>query len=68
MPGSRYTDAIEQYHKVMKLSPMAEEMIDTHLNLGIAYFENGQIDEAIKQFNWVVQRDPGNPDEFIISI
>ncbi len=57
----RYTDAIEQYHKVMKLSPMGEEMIDAHLNLGIAYFENGQIDEAIKQFNWVVSRDPGNP-------
>lgn len=58
----RYTDAIEQYHKVMNLSPMGEEMIGAHLNLGFAYFENGQIDEAIKQFTWVVHRDPGNPD------
>jgi transcriptional regulator with PAS, ATPase and Fis domain len=58
----RYTDAIEQYRKVMKLSPMGEEMIGAHLNLGIAYFENGQIDEAIKQFSWILRRDPDNPD------
>lgn len=56
-----YPKAIEYYNIVLSSSPISEEMIDAQNNLGTAYFESGKSDEAIRIFNFVLDRDPGNP-------
>ncbi len=57
----RYTSAIEKYNQLIILSPLSEELTDAHNNLALAYYENGQLDEAVKELNLVLQREPGNP-------
>jgi len=59
--AKHYQDAIAHYENVLSMSSMGDELIQTHNNLAVAYYENGQIDEAIRHFNWVLQHDPGNP-------
>ncbi|MCD6386388.1 sigma 54-interacting transcriptional regulator [Candidatus Sumerlaeota bacterium] len=57
----RYSLAIEKYNQLIMLSPLDEELIEAHNNLALAYYENGQVDEAVRELNQVLQRDPGNP-------
>jgi DNA-binding NtrC family response regulator/Tfp pilus assembly protein PilF len=57
-----YQKAIRQYKEVIDLEPFGSDLLETHNNLGIAYYENGQIEDAIREFNWVLMRDPGNPN------
>ena len=57
-----YQNAIKKYKEVIDLEPFGSDLLETHNNLGIAYYENGQIEDAIREFNWVLMRDPGNPN------
>jgi len=56
-----YFAATEKYHELMNRMPAGEELIDIHINLALAYYKNGQSDEAITELYWVLRRDPGNP-------
>ena len=56
-----YSKAIEKYHDLMNRMPAGEELIDIHINLAMAYYRNGQADEAISELHWVLRRDAGNP-------
>ncbi len=57
----RYSAAIEKYQDLMNRMPAGEELTDIHINLAMAYYKNGQSDEAIGELNWVLRREPGNP-------
>jgi transcriptional regulator with PAS, ATPase and Fis domain len=57
----QYAKAIEKYKEVIYQTPLGEELLEAHSNLGIAYYETRDIDSAKEQFNWVLQREPGNP-------
>jgi len=56
-----YSLAIEKYHDLMNRMPAGEELIDIRINLGTAYYKNGQPNEAISEFHWILKKDPGNP-------
>lgn len=51
----RFTDAIEEYEKALRLSPTFADIIT---QLGIALRETGQYDEALKQFNRAKEVNP----------
>ncbi len=57
-----YQKAIIKYKEVLALEPLGGDLLETHNNLGIAYYENGQLEDAIREFNWVLMREPGNPN------
>ena len=49
--------AIETYQRVVALSP---EWIEAHINLGVAHYQTGQLDEARQAFRRAVDLDPAN--------
>jgi DNA-binding NtrC family response regulator/Flp pilus assembly protein TadD len=57
----RYDEAIAKYKEVIEQSPLGEELVEAHNNLGVAYYATRNLDGAKDQFNWVLQREPGNP-------
>lgn len=56
-----YAKAIERYNQLILQSPLNEELVQAHNSLALAYYENGQIDDAIKELNLVLKYDAGNP-------
>lgn len=57
----KYASAIEKYQELMNRLPAGDEITDIHINLGRSFYGNGQTDDAIEEFHWVLRRDPGNP-------
>lgn len=55
-----FTLAIEHYQRIMELHPIGDDMMEVRCNMGVAYFENDQIDEAVTEFRWVLQHDLTN--------
>lgn len=53
----KYPEAIEQFQKALTFEISAE----THYNLGIAYYQTGQTDQAIKSYEEALKLDPANP-------
>jgi tetratricopeptide (TPR) repeat protein len=49
--------AVDHYRRVIDLSP---DWIDAHINLGVALYQLGQIEEAREEFQAAVQLDPLN--------
>jgi transcriptional regulator with GAF, ATPase, and Fis domain len=58
MQQRNYAEAIERYSTAMTLQPLGDEIAELHLKLGMAYQQTDDIAEAIKEFRWVLQRDP----------
>jgi tetratricopeptide (TPR) repeat protein len=50
-------EAIEIYERVVNLAP---EWIEAHINLGVAYYQAGQISDACAAFRAAVELDPLN--------
>jgi tetratricopeptide (TPR) repeat protein len=50
-------EAIEIYERVVNLSP---DWIEAHINLGVAYYQTGQISDACAAFRAAVELDPLN--------
>lgn len=50
-------EAVDAYRRVIDLSP---DWIDAHINLGVALYQLGKIDEARSAFQAAVQLDPLN--------
>ena len=57
----KYGLAIEHYHELINRIPSRDSLLDIHINLGRAYYGNGQTDDAIAEFHWALKREPGNP-------
>ncbi|GAB4322341.1 MAG: hypothetical protein Kow0059_17370 [Candidatus Sumerlaeia bacterium] len=55
-----FVQALEHYHHVLELHPIGDDLVEVRCNMGIAYFENEQLDEAVSEFRWVLQHDVGN--------
>jgi tetratricopeptide (TPR) repeat protein len=55
-----YSQAIALYRKAMTLNPTLPGL---HLNLGLAYFKDGQYKKAIEIFTPMLKAAAGNPDE-----
>ena len=49
--------AENEFAQALRLDP---SLVDARLNLGIAQYEQGKLDEALKQFEDVLQRNPNN--------
>lgn len=49
--------AIETYRRVVSLSP---DWIEAHINLGVAYYQTGQLGDARIAFQRAVELDPAN--------
>lgn len=60
MQERNYGDAVEKYMTAMTLNPLGDEIADLHLKLGMAYRQTDNTAEAVKEFRWVLQRDPTN--------
>jgi tetratricopeptide (TPR) repeat protein len=50
-------EAIEIYERVVNLAP---DWIEAHINLGVAYYQTGQITDACASFRAAVELDPLN--------
>jgi tetratricopeptide (TPR) repeat protein len=50
-------EAIEIYERVVDLAP---DWIEAHINLGVAYYQTGQISDACEAFRAAVELDPLN--------
>ncbi|HTQ59993.1 MAG TPA: tetratricopeptide repeat protein [Candidatus Solibacter sp.] len=50
-------EAIEVYERVVDLAP---DWIEAHINLGVAYYQTGQISDACAAFRAAVELDPLN--------
>jgi tetratricopeptide (TPR) repeat protein len=50
-------EAIEIYERVVNLAP---DWIEAHINLGVAYYQTGQISDACAAFRAAVELDPLN--------
>jgi tetratricopeptide (TPR) repeat protein len=48
--------AITQYEKIVKISPTVDNLV----NLGLAYYEVGNYDDAVNTLNKAVKKDPGH--------
>lgn len=55
-----FTLAIEHYQRTLELHPVGDDIMEVRCNMGVAYFENDQIDEAVAEFRWVLQHDLTN--------
>jgi tetratricopeptide (TPR) repeat protein len=49
--------AVENYRQVLELAP---DWVEAHINLGVALYQMGQIDDARAEFSSAVQLDPWN--------
>lgn len=57
---SRYKEAIPLYRKALGIDP---SMYGLRLNLGLAYFKNGELQDAILTFSQLLKNaPPGSPD------
>ncbi len=56
-----YVEAKRNLNIVLELSPLEEDKFNAHNNLGIACYENGEMDEAISHLTWVLRDSPANP-------
>lgn len=56
-----YIEAIGHLTRVTEISPLEEDRINAHNNLGIACYENGMLEDAIQHLTWVLKRSPANP-------
>lgn len=56
-----YVEAIRHLDEIIASSTFEEDLVNAHNNLGIAHYENGALEEAIKHLTWVLQRLPANP-------
>ncbi|MGA7918099.1 MAG: tetratricopeptide repeat protein [Candidatus Acidiferrales bacterium] len=55
--GDQLAEAIENYQRVVELAP---NWIEAHINLGVAYYQLGQLSDARDAFLTAVQIDPLN--------
>ncbi len=58
--SKRYIEAITHLNRILETSPLEEDRINAHNNLGIAYYENGAIEEAINHLTYVLRHAPSN--------
>lgn len=56
-----YLEAINLLNLVLQLSPLEEDRINAHNNLGIACYGNGNLEEAVEHLTWVLRQAPTNP-------
>ncbi len=59
--SKNYLDAINHLNRILEISPLEEDRINAHNNLGIACYENGALEEAIGHLTWVLHHAPSNP-------
>ncbi|CAN5213027.1 hypothetical protein BH09SUM1_BH09SUM1_08160 [soil metagenome] len=59
--GKSYIEAIRYLNQILENSPLEEDRISANNNLGIAYYENGNIEEAITHLTSVLRQSPTNP-------
>lgn len=57
----RYSEAIDEYQEVLAINPSYRDSYikDTHVNLGIALFQSGQVEEGVAELRRAVAIDPG---------
>jgi transcriptional regulator with GAF, ATPase, and Fis domain len=58
----RWEQAIDKCRELLNLLPAGEEMAVVHITLGQALFEQGQTQEAIRELQRLLDRDPDNAD------
>lgn len=56
--ADKIKEADEKWREAIRLKP---DYIEAHVNLGIASAGKGLLDEAIKEFQWVVDKQPNAP-------
>ncbi len=56
-----YDEAIEHLKKIIEISPLEQDRTDSRNNLGMIYFEQGKIQQAIDQLSLVLKTSPTNP-------
>ncbi len=56
-----FAEATQYFEGVLSRSSLPSEMTQARAGLGLACYENGQIEEAIRHLNLALQGDPGNP-------
>lgn len=54
----KFEEAISSYSQALQLRPDVDENL--HLNLGYALFRLGRLKEALKQYDEILQRNPGS--------
>ncbi len=56
-----YIEAIKHLTRILEVSPLEEDKVYAHNNLGIACYENGMLDDAIHHLTTVLKYSPANP-------
>lgn len=59
--SKNYIESINLLNRVLEISPLEEDRINAHNNLGIACYENGMLEEAIRHLTTVLKHSPANP-------
>lgn len=59
--SKNYIEAINLLNRILEISPLEEDRINAHNNLGIACYENGMLEEAIRHLTTVLKHSPANP-------
>ena len=52
-----YVASIQEYRNALRIEPKNS---DTHNNLAITLFKNGQVDLAVEEFRKAITQDPDN--------
>ncbi|MCC6547193.1 sigma 54-interacting transcriptional regulator [Candidatus Sumerlaeota bacterium] len=58
--SKKYIEAIGHLNRILETSPLEDDRINAHNNLGIAYYENGALEEAINHLTYVLRHAPSN--------
>lgn len=51
---------VERIGRRMAEGPEIDEQVRQHLNLGVAFYRSGMLEDATREFNAVLQKDPTN--------
>ncbi|MBN1477664.1 sigma 54-interacting transcriptional regulator [Candidatus Sumerlaeota bacterium] len=58
----RWDRAIERCRELLDLLPTGEELATVRITMATALFESGQVQEAVRELQQVLDRDPDNED------
>ncbi|MEO8377434.1 MAG: sigma 54-interacting transcriptional regulator, partial [Candidatus Sumerlaeota bacterium] len=58
--SKKYIEAIGHLNRILETSPLEDDRINAHNNLGIAHYENGALEEAITHLTYVLRHAPSN--------
>jgi len=61
MRDGHYSEAIAHYEAVANSSSLTDEIVQARIRVGMACYDNGQIEDAVRHLTWVLRTDPQNP-------